>query len=450
MAQNALILYVLDNSVVQQQYATMFSKIQYPSGWSRLQNPLRHRLSWTLAEQARALLLTGLILRKWLTINKIKTPLRRALELEYSQEIAEFRSLPGAPELNAAGIITRTFMSLAASYAATTKSTLTSEDRDAMERWCLAGRKAFQRLIQAAVVALPPPRKKKTGEGTPAPSTAGSANTAFPSELGSQVNSIAGFSCASNDASETDEQLDAVETGEPTANDEETVGACLGDTAVLAKPGSRKKKGPNTADLNKKQLARWAHRPNVHIGLHYPMYAQHFGTLWNAVVLIGEAYHKVFKRAVINTNHKVVEFQLLYSDGQMKTIRMVLEGSYRRSMPRLTARYTELRQKCSRLMEAYLTKSDTEMYTTDGPPNSLQPTDMHVRPRVTGRFSVDYVRYTIRMPTKLPLSPNEESGIPRFLDKFRVALQRDYGHFDIYSLGRLPIKYFNRLQFHRR
>lgn len=94
LAQDLLIVYLLNNTPIQRQYANQLSKLVMPAGWKRLQNPLTHRLSWSLSEQARAMLLTPIVLRPWLCNEKMRTSVVAALEKEFKAEIDYYRYSP--------------------------------------------------------------------------------------------------------------------------------------------------------------------------------------------------------------------------------------------------------------------------------------------------------------------------------------------------------------------
>ncbi|RPA95736.1 hypothetical protein L873DRAFT_1845836 [Choiromyces venosus 120613-1] len=106
LSQELLIEYILVRKY-QVEYAHQMSAIPYPPGWPKIQNPIRHRLSWDLSEQSRAILLTAIVLCKWLQVSFIQIPFIKAIEAEFAPEIAQ------NPNLTIPGIISMIYTAMA-------------------------------------------------------------------------------------------------------------------------------------------------------------------------------------------------------------------------------------------------------------------------------------------------------------------------------------------------
>ncbi|RPA94694.1 hypothetical protein L873DRAFT_1846445 [Choiromyces venosus 120613-1] len=106
LSQELLIEYILVRKY-QVEYAHQMSAIPYPPGWPKIQNPIRHRLSWDLSEQSHAILLTAIVLCKWLQVSFIQIPFIKAIEAEFAPEIAQ------NPNLTIPGIISMIYTAMA-------------------------------------------------------------------------------------------------------------------------------------------------------------------------------------------------------------------------------------------------------------------------------------------------------------------------------------------------
>lgn len=67
------------------------------------------------------------------------------------------------------------------------------------------------------------------------------------------------------------------------------------DEEDLDGPVSRGRINENKTKVPVAKMERWINRPNVHIAAHYPMYANHFATLWNVCVPFGTYTESLFE-----------------------------------------------------------------------------------------------------------------------------------------------------------
>ncbi|KAH0612078.1 uncharacterized protein H6S33_010130 [Morchella sextelata] len=296
---------LIDNLLLPNQreaYASVFRKQALPPGWCRVQNPLRHRNSWDLSEQSRACVITAMVLRTWLTNQRLQPALLRAIRAEYDAELS--------PDLRLkeCDIVTRVYSQLASSYTLITKHCLSADNVQNMSSSTLICRSLSLRLINCAISA------GTRGRGGVA--SRASSSGASPAPINED-----------DDISEPGSQLGGAQPPKASAN----------------------------------VLGGWLNRPNIHVAVHYHDYCRQYATIWNTNVLIGEQYHRLFKRQVTHTNHKDVELHLLRHDGRKKTVRFVLEGAFEESNPEISRAFADLKKVCPTLIE-YLLPASSHQY----------------------------------------------------------------------------------------
>jgi hypothetical protein len=327
MSQNILINYIL-NADQHGAYSKAFSTCPMPPGWKRIQNPIRHRGSWDLSEQARACVITAIVLRTWLSDAKMRP-----------EVIAAVKNDPQSPPftglITASAIITSIFCQMACAYGYVTRHQLNGEELDLMYDYTIESRRQFVRLISIVVSA-----SKKTRA------------TAATSECGTE----------------------AFEDPEDRPADNSTLG--------------RYSETSNTR-LPVQKLANWSKRSNVHIAKHYKMAASQYTTLFNIMVLPGERYHRLFKKWVVATNHQQVELQLLKKDARFKTVRSILHGAFSNSHPWVTKALSTLLQSCPTVMESFLPPSSHAFLDEEEEETEFSSIGdhNHIRPRVLGRIT---------------------------------------------------------------
>lgn len=370
MSQNLLINYIIRQDKYDD-YSKAFSRCPVPPGWHRIQNPIRHRGSWDLSEQARACVVTAIVCRTWLSDEYMRPQFRTAVRQFNWGLLAPW----GIHENRASAIVGTVFSRMAASYGLVTRHALSDAERVKMAQLLDKSRRAFVQLVSVVT-------RSQARSG-----------------------SIASSAPASVVSLEPDLEADEEE----------------GNTDAPGPATQAKRYTENlNAQLPAKSVGKWAKRSNVHVSMHYSMAADYFATMWNVSVLPGESFHRIFKAWVGKTNHKNVELVLLRKDCRFKAIKFVLGGAFSVSHPRTTSAIQLLRRQCPALMEAFLPPSSHEEmqpYTEDE--DQLDEDDLHVSPRVQGKLTRHQT--ALRM---LPTRPNEmgtDAEISRSIDACYVA-----------------------------
>jgi hypothetical protein len=361
-------------------YASAFRKQALPPGWGRVQNPLRHRSSWDLSEQSRACVITALVLRIWLTNQRLQPAILRAIRAEFGDELgAELRLLE-------CDMVTMVYSQLASSYTLITNHYLSVDDVQNMSSATLRARRLFIRLTNCAISAG---TRGRGGRGGRASSRASSIATSINED----------------------------DISDP----EEEPGSQLGDS----QPQST---SPNV-------LKKWLNRPNIHVSMHYYAYCKQYATLWNTNVLIGEKYHRLFKIHVTHTNHKNVELHLLMHESRKKAVRFAIDGAFDATNLTISGLFRTVASSCPTLLDRLLPASNRCFLEPDETGN-LSSSANHVNPRVLGRLPALYLEKA-GLPTK-SLRQNV------FDLELRMAYDRDYGRRNVHVLGAKTFIYYQR------
>ncbi|KAI5806056.1 hypothetical protein EDC01DRAFT_626159 [Geopyxis carbonaria] len=383
MSQTLLILYALLPKY-QTEYANAMCKIVHPPGWPKIQNPIRHRLSWDLAEQSRALLLTAITLRVWLNDTKLRKPFITALMLEYRTEIAL-----SDYKLTAHEVLIQMFYCFAKTYGLVSTPRLTKAQNDSLEVEVIKSRKTFIRLVN--VVCHSRRRNKDDTHNNSVTST--------------QI-TVPGSSIAGSVAEELNNPNNNIDP----------------DPEVpLESPEAAKKRiNENAQVLKLAQLEKWACRANVHIGCHYNLFRKHYATLFNVFVLMGEGKHLDFKNMVSHTNTIDVVLQLFRKDLNLRTLRSCPDLM----QPLLP--YTSRKP----LSEDHLHRDNLEE-------TQVMSTDIHRNPAVFGKLLNLYVTCQLG----LPLRASQMSS------HLTEVLERDYDMPNMYVFGGTTVKYWSRCRY---
>ncbi|KAI5840829.1 hypothetical protein DFP73DRAFT_482296 [Morchella snyderi] len=371
-------------------YASAFRKQALPPGWGRVQNPLRHRSSWDLSEQSRACVITALVLRTWLTNQRLQPAILRAIRAEFGSELGEFGSELGAElRLLECDIVTMVYSQLASSYTLITSHYMSVDDAQNMSSATLLARRLFLRLINCAISAG---TRGRGGRGGRASSRASSIATSINED----------------DISDVEE--------EPSSQ--------LGDASAQIPSTS-----PNV-------LKKWLNRPNIHVSMHYYAYCKQYATLWNANVLIGEKYHRLFKIHVTHTNHKNVELHLLMHESRKKAVRFAIDGAFDATNPTISGLFRAVASSCPTLLERLLPASNRCFLEPNETGNLSSDSANHINPRVSGRLPAIYL-------DKAGLPTKSLRQIAFDLD-LRMAYDRDYGRRNVHVLGAKSFIYYQR------
>lgn len=130
-------------------YSASFSSLQMPPGWPRIQNPIKHRGSWDLSEQARACVVTAVVLRIWLKDSRLRHQFVTAVKKEFKDQIISLGPNP------AAAIVIKIFSQMATAYGYVTSHELNFQDRRRLQQNVLTARKMFVRLVSLCVPVIP-------------------------------------------------------------------------------------------------------------------------------------------------------------------------------------------------------------------------------------------------------------------------------------------------------
>ena len=237
--------------------------MNFPPGWQRLQSPKTHIQSYHMQEFARASILTPVLLRRWLSPEKVENKFLNAIE-----RIVRART---SLRFNGVESIVHCYASMAKSNAVIVAPTIRIQDRKWIMSLGIEGRQRYQDLLQAAAEATQrshmPLRCKQTLAQIPV--------------LSSRLASVAPSSAAS--------QISGPMQTEPSVgraqgiDEEEMVG-----NAMCGSLG-----GDNSSPQPKKSqgFLRLRQTPNVHSILHYMDVAIEYGSPRNVLTFLGEDKH---------------------------------------------------------------------------------------------------------------------------------------------------------------
>ncbi|TRX98548.1 hypothetical protein FHL15_000622 [Xylaria flabelliformis] len=176
-------------------------------------------------------------------------------------------------------------------------------------------------------------------------------------------------------------------------------------------------------------------RPNVHVGIHYPAFAEEYALPVNCNTLTGENLHRYFKTRVYETNYSNVEKVLLMKVNFQETVRLVLRNAFLHDDPVLTQEMLALYQACPSLFSKVLSRADrnelieqleTETDYEVGVDQSAN--ESHVNPSAINRIppgEVTKVAHPANGGYRLPSRGN--TGVDReFRRLLRLAYELDY------------------------
>ena len=390
-----------------------FNSCPLPAGWNRIQNPIRHRNSWSLQEQGRACTILPLILSKWLRIKHMHKHIASSVKTVFPDDSTD--------GLSPVDII----VSIFASFAASTKHIITPERTGIyiLRQVIIDGRIRFQKLTEIARLAIQRRRNeaalKKSGKRL-GKLHAAREKPPILSNISSQQH---------GDECDSDFTEDIVRPGDEESDEQEE--PALTGTRVI---------NTTKRNLTERDLQVMGSRPNVHIGLHLPSFAQWFGTNWNANVLVLERKHKTFKQGVIKTNLHEPERQLLLDENLMMTLRLLLGGAYDYDHAWISITVKNLLKVCPKLFQLLLPPTERVDATSlshipihDGSVKKIRPLASHWIP------SLYIQRYT-----ELPSKPDED---PSFAAGLRQAYSRDYSIRNVYEFGNCRLQYCLKFSF---
>ncbi|KAF7532596.1 hypothetical protein G7054_g7828 [Neopestalotiopsis clavispora] len=181
-------------------------------------------------------------------------------------------------------------------------------------------------------------------------------------------------------------------------------------------------------------------RPNIHIGVHYPLLFEEYALPVNVNTLTGENLHRYFKTRVYETNYSNIEKILLMKANFQETIRLVLRGAFKVEDPELTEQILDLRQECPSLFDKVLSRTDRDQLEAGagtGVAGSQDDFEMelyssananHLKPSAINRIpgkEIARLKHAANDDHHLPLRP--ELATPGFRRRIRLAFEKEYG-----------------------
>jgi hypothetical protein len=240
LMHNLLIKAILTSAGVKE-YARMLRTWKFPAGWNRLQSPVHYLGSYNLSAHARWSIIIPGLLNFWLEEKYVNTKFRNNSALH--------DALEGGSVVK---YVVRAFAALAKSNSVLMGSRISAEDRQNMREIITRARAMYQQLC---VWAIPKGKDKNRRARRDSDSAATTCGSSVLSEVGSALHDL---------------------------HDQEQ------DTMPRYKS---KRRGKQTGE----DLSHWAAdavRPNVHLGIHYPDFAEEYALPSNIHTLVGEDLHR--------------------------------------------------------------------------------------------------------------------------------------------------------------
>ncbi|KAI9688924.1 MAG: hypothetical protein M1820_010214 [Bogoriella megaspora] len=357
-----------------------------PPGYTRFQNAKRHLASYKIHEYAKLSIVLPVLLRCWLVEKWIQPLFLASMKKLRTQEMADYGPTP-------ADWIVQSYASIAASNAAILQIGIEREHKDDIQEKLIKSRRSYQWLLNCAVDAARPAKRRSSIQGQNAP--AHSTHTRAPSPALSVVS--AASSTILNPG-----------TADPTHLEGDK-----GDIVALemTKEPSKKAKG----------FEAMKSRPNVHLALHYSTVVSEYATPRNVMALMGEDKHRLWKNLVQRLNGIKIERSLLTIENITQTLRFLVGGAYEQSDPELTAVARSVYFKCPELFKSILPVSESPDDIDDDEQFLLQD-KMHQEPAAIARVKSSYAREV----QKLPLRPDDLASDDPFRLQLQTAYAREY------------------------
>ncbi|KAI1131426.1 hypothetical protein F5Y10DRAFT_262185 [Nemania abortiva] len=208
--------------------------------------------------------------------------------------------------------------------------------------------------------------------------------------------------------------------------------------AASATPGPSGVVGGDSGTVEAKrslasQFANDTLRPNIHIGMHYPIIANEYGLPVNVNTFTGENLHRWFKDRVFGSNYSNIEHVLLMKMNFQETLRLVLRGAFAYDDPELTEEMAELYQKCPSLFARVLSRADQMDIQDDSEYEldvSMSADNLHANPTAINRLPSRELakhRHDVNNGQNLPLRSNSQVVHSIFRTHLRTAYHLDYG-----------------------
>ena len=327
--------------------ANAFHAYELPTGWGKIQNPIRHRNSWGLQEQGRVCTMLPLILRIWLKTTYLREEIVECLQTKFVVDIDD--GLTPAD----------TFTSIFATFAHASSLIISSSRPDiaTLQSAIIKGRQMFQTLarITSDTNSLRENRIKLHRERADANATSRKRVTKKPKQPIRHQNTTA---TVITGGIKNDTHFDAPSRPQHDSDSESDNNSDFGTCATQS----------THCNLSKESVAKMGNR--LHMGLHMTSYAGWYATMWNLNVLILEHKHKTFKADILHTNTREPELQLLQKENVRKTIRFLLGCAYQQDYPWIIQVIGDIEKKLIKL--SYLTTFHANFIRIDAPHYSIR------------------------------------------------------------------------------
>ncbi|EAQ88802.1 hypothetical protein CHGG_05421 [Chaetomium globosum CBS 148.51] len=176
-------------------------------------------------------------------------------------------------------------------------------------------------------------------------------------------------------------------------------------------------------------------RPNIHVAVHFPEFAEEYALPVNRNTPIGENLHRYFKIRVYETNYSNVEKILLMKVNFQETMRLLLQNAFQHDDPELTSEMLALYQQCPTLFNKVLSRTDRNemdalLENEDHEMEIDQSADSnHLRPAAINRIPTKSVVAThpINDGNRIPTRSGDLNTTSTWRGHLRLAYQYDYG-----------------------
>lgn len=149
---------------------------------------------------------------------------------------------------------------------------------------------------------------------------------------------------------------------------------------------------------------------------------------------------RVFKAAVLSTNHRKVERQLLLKSCVQTIIRLAYDGAFNYSDPKLAASIKLLGQRCPTLFQELVSALGETSAQERGQNQQYIGDAGHLNPLVLGKMAGK----SLDMES-LPRKMSDIAVTNPFFTALKTGMI-SYGH-NTYSLGAKPIYWYNQFSF---
>ncbi|KAL7818066.1 hypothetical protein V8C44DRAFT_211757 [Trichoderma aethiopicum] len=401
----------------------------FPPGWERLQSPLHHLRSYSLAAHARWSVIVPGLLRRWLEPGHIHP-------LFMKEALSHLTTQDPVAVVN---FVVKGFAKLAKSNSVLMGLKVAQSDRQSMTTIIRETRQHYQQLCLCASRAITANPRAWTQVGSRQPSM-------VPQ---SRMQSVDPGSAS---MPPPQSRMQSIEPGlmlPPPLPIPQSLAAEMPVPSTEETGNQAQQDGPKRAG----QYMHDMMRPNVHVGIHYPVIAEEYSLPVNVNTLLGENQHRWFKKKVYETNHSSVEKLLLAKVNMQMTIRLVLRNAFYLQDGELTRQMNSLYEKCPALLDAILPRTDRRDLVEDEEGDFELDVHFgadagHRRATVIGQIPVKVIRATTHvLNSNQPLPTHHDNMDQRFREELRRAYVTEYKQPEIYLFGHKRAQWSNKFAF---